>query len=262
MKTTIKSLGAVILGGGLFISGCAKKEMASFQSLENPKLAAQLKSFIAEKEAQANAGKMPSEFQAFFAAAAKGDWLAVSNAFLELRKNAGQYEHSGKTDQRLRGTAWEAVLETWGALDAFGEGDEKYSMVFGTNISASIPAGSIYFGGTDAGRFIITALQKSHVQAEPFFTLTQGALPDATYLEYLRGMYGTKIYIPTDEDAKTCLQNYMQDVAQRRSKNQLKPGEDVTVAADGKIQVSGQMARVQVKGLLAKIIFDKNPDRD
>jgi len=264
MKTTIKSLGAVILGGGLFISGCAKKQMASFQSLKNPELAAQLKSFVAEKEAQANGAtnKMPSEFQAFFALAAKGDWLAVSNAFIELRKHAGQYEHCGKTDERWRGTAWQAVVETWGALDAFGEGDEKYSMVFGTNIIASIPAGSIYFGGTDAGRFIITALQKSQVQAEPFFTLTQGALPDAGYLEYLRGMYGAKIYTPTDEDSEKCLQDYRRDAAERRSKNQLKPGENVTVGADGKIQVSGQMSVVQVDGLLAKIIFDKNPDRE
>ena len=264
MKTTIKSLGAVILGGGLFISGCAKKQTASFQSLKNPEVAAQLKSFVAEKEAQANAAtnKMPSEFQAFFAAAEKGDWPAVSNAFVEFRKHAGQYEHSGKTDERLRGTPWQAVLETWGALDAFGEGDEKYSLAFGTNIIASIPPGSIYFGGTDAGRFIVTAMCKSQVNADPFFVLTQNALADATYLEYLRGMYGAKIYTPTDEDSNKCFQDYMQDVAQRRSKNQLKPGENVTVGAGGKIQVSGQMAVVQIDGLLAKIIFDKNPGRE
>jgi len=253
MKTTLKSLGAVILGAGLLITGCAKKQTTLFQSLKNPELAAQLKSFIAEKEAQANAAtnKMPSEFQAFFAVAAKGDWLSVSNAFIKLRKHAGQY-----------GTAWQAVLETWGALDAFGEGDEKYSMIFGTNIIASIPAGSIYFGGTEAGQFIITALQKSQVRADPFFTLSQTALADAPYLEYLRGMYGTKIYTPTDEDSNKTFQDYTQDVAQRRSKNQLKPGEEVTVGADGKIQVRGMMARVQVKGMLAKLIFDKNPDRE
>jgi len=170
MKTTLKSLGAIILGGGLFISGCAKKRLTLFQSLKNPELAAQLKSFVAEKEAQAKAAtnKMPSEFKAFFAVAAKGDWLAVSNAFTELRglrKQAGQYnmyERSGKTDEPLRGTAtaWQAALETWGALEAFGEGDEKYPMLFGTNIIASIPAGSIYFGGTDAGCFIINSTAK------------------------------------------------------------------------------------------------------
>src|SRR5437588_5525229 len=98
MKATIKSL--VILGGGLFISGCATKQTALFQSLKNPELAAQLKSFVAEKEAQANAAtnKLPSEFQAFFAVAAKGDWRAVSNAFIGLRNHAAPYLHSGKTD--------------------------------------------------------------------------------------------------------------------------------------------------------------------
>ncbi len=253
MMTPLKSVGVVVLGGGLLISGCAKKQPALFQSLKNPELAAQLKSFVAEKEGQAKAAtnKLPSEFRAFFAVAAKGDWLAVSNAFRELRKHAGEY-----------GAAWEAVVDTWGALEVFGETDEKYSLLFGTNIIASIPAGSIYFGGTDAGRFIITALQKSHVQAEPFFTLTQGALPDARYLEYLRGIYGARIYTPTDEDLKRCLEDYRQDAAQRLSKNQLKPGEDVTLGVDGKVQIRGQIARIQVRALLAKIIFDKNPDRE
>jgi hypothetical protein len=264
MKTTIRSLGVVMLGIGLFIGGCAKKQTALWKSLKDPEVAAQLKSFVVEKEAQANAAtnKMPSEFKAFFAAAAKVDWLTVSNAFVEFRKHAGQYEHSGKTDERLRGTAWQAVLETWGALDAFGEGDEKYSLAFGTNIITSIPPGSIYFGGTDPGRFIITALQKSHVAGDPFFTLTQNALADATYLEYLRGMYGAKIYTPTDEDSKKCFQNYMEDAQERVQKHQLKPGENVTVGADGKIQVSGQVAVMQINGLMVKLILDKNPDRE
>jgi len=75
-------------------------------------------------------------------------------------------------------------------------------------------------------------------------------------------MYGAKIYIPTAEDSKRTFQDYAQDFAQRRSKNQLKPGEEVTVGADAKIQVISQMARIQIKGLVAKIIFDKNPDRE
>jgi hypothetical protein len=100
------------------------------------------------------------------------------------------------------------------------------------------------------------------VQGEPFFTLTQGALTDARYREYLSGMYGTKIYIPTEEDSKSTFQDYTQDAALRQSKSQLLPGESVTVGADGKAQVSGMMAVVQVKGRLAKLIFDKNPDRE
>jgi len=259
-----QSLLIAILGIGLCAGGCAKKQSATWDSFKNPETVTQLKSFVAEKEAQANAARneMPSEFQAFFAAAAKGDWLAVSNAFVEFRKHAGQYEHSGKTDERLRGTAWQAVLEIWGAFDAFGEGDEKYSTMFGNDIIESIPPGSIYFGGTDAGRFIITALQKSHLKADPFFTLTQNALADSSYLDYLRGMYGDRIHVPTTNDSQKCFQDYAEDVTQRRSRNQLRPGEDYKTGPDGKIQVSGQMAVVQVDGLVAKVIFDKNPDRE
>ncbi|MGB8370807.1 MAG: hypothetical protein ACLPYZ_12585 [Limisphaerales bacterium] len=264
MKTTTKSLGAVILGAGLFTSGCAKKQMSSFQSLKNPEVAARLKSFVAEKEAQADAAtnKMPSEFQAFFAAADRGDWLAVSNAFVEFRKHAGQYEHSGKTDERLRGTAWQAVLETWGALDAFGEGDEKYSAAYGNDIIESIPPGSIYFGGTDPGRFLITAMQKSHVDGDPFFTLTQNALADGTYLDYLRAMYGDKIHVPTTNDSQKCIQDYKEDAQKRLQNHQLMPGEDVRIDSNGRIQVSGQIAVMEINGLLAKVIFDKNPDRE
>src|SRR5207245_11293292 len=107
-----------------------------------------------------------------------------------------------------------------------------------------------------------TTVEKSTVQAEHFVKLTQGSQPDAGYLEYLRGMYGAKIYTPTDEDLKKCLEDYRQDAAQRQSENQLKPGEEVTVGADGKIQVSGQMARIEIKSLMAKLIFDKNSDRE
>jgi hypothetical protein len=264
MKTMTQSLMVALLGVGLYAGGCAKKQSASWASFKDPEAVKQLKQFITEKEAQANAAtnEIPSGFQVFFAAAAKGDWPAVSNMFTELRSHAGQYEHSGKTDERLRGTAWQAVLETWGALDAFGEGDEKYSMAFGTNIIASIPAGSIYFGGTDPGRFLITAMQKSHVNGDPFFTLTQNALADGTYLDYLRSMYGDKIYTPTTEDSQKCFQDYMEDVQRRMQNHQLKPGEDVKTDANGKMQVSGQVAVMNINALLVKIVFDKNPGRE
>jgi hypothetical protein len=134
-------------------------------------------------------------------------------------------------------------------------------MAFGTNIIASIPAGSIYFGGTDPGRFIITALCKSQVKADPFFVLTQNALADGTYLDYLRSMYGDKIYIPTSEDSQKCFQDYTEDAQRRMQSHQLMPGENVKMV-DGKVQVSGQVAVMGINGLLAKVVFDKNPGRE
>jgi hypothetical protein len=52
-------------------------------------------------------------------------------------------------------------------------------------------------------------------------------------------------------------------VTQRQQKKQLKPGEDVQVdAATGQVQVSGQVAVMEINGLLAKVIFDQNSNRE
>jgi hypothetical protein len=264
MKTTVKLLGAVILGGGLFIGGCAKKKTSIWQSIKNPEVVVQLKSFVAEKEAQANAitNQMPKEFKRFFAAADRGDWLVVSNMFYDLGRRNGHFEGAGKPEWQLRGIPWQAAAEIWGGFAAFGEGDEKYSTAFANDIIDSIPPGSVYFGGTDSGRFLITAMQKSQVYADPFFTLTQNALASGDYLDYLRSMYGEKIYIPTADDSQKSFEAYTADVTQRQQKNQLKPGENVHVEENGRIQISGQVAVMEINGLLAKIVFDKNPDRE
>jgi len=244
-------------------AGCAKKQPILWRSVKSPEVTAQLKSFVAEKEAQATAAtnEAPSGLASFFAAAERGDWLAVSNALADFRKDAGQNEHSGKSSERLRGTQWQAIIEIWGAFDAFGEGDAKYSAAFGNGIIESIPPGSIYFGGTDPGRFVVTAMQKSHVNGDPFYGLTQNALADSTYLDYVRGMYGGKIYIPTAEESQKCYDDYLADVQRRSQLHQLRPGEEVKMV-DGKPQVSSHFGITQIDGLLAKVVFDKNPDRE
>lgn len=71
---------------------------------------------------------------------------------------------------------------TCGAFEAFTFGNQKYAELFGNEIIQSIPPGGVYFGGTDPGRFIVTALQKSQVNGDPFFTLTQNALAGGFYL--------------------------------------------------------------------------------
>ena len=106
MNTTILILGTVMLTAVLCLTGCARKQPPLWQSIKNPDVTAQLKSFVAEKEAQANAStnEIPPGFAAFFASAKNGDWLAVSNAFEDLRKHAPQYEGSGAKDARLTGS--------------------------------------------------------------------------------------------------------------------------------------------------------------
>jgi thioredoxin-like negative regulator of GroEL len=78
-----------------------------------------------------------------------------------------------------------------------------------------------------------------------------------------QGVYPpNEIYIPSDEDSKDCFQRYTDDVARRQQLGQLKPGEDVHIDADGRVQVSGQVAVMEINGLLCEVIFQKNPTND
>jgi len=268
---------AVILGGGLFVAGCSKKQTATFRPLNNLEVTAQLKSFAAEKEAQESklaetdvkdfannyAGEVSKlvrpDCRSFFAAAAKGDWQTVSNLWSEMERHT--LGLSKATKGYPHGMWLQPVRETFGAAEAFAVGDEKYSRAFGEDVIQSIPIGSIYFGGTDPGRFIVTALQKSHTGGDPLFTLTQNALADGTYLNYLRSMYADRIYIPTADDSQKSFQDYLAAAQVRLKENKLKPGENIKVT-DGRVQVSGQTAVMEINGLLVKTIFEKNPDRE
>ncbi|HLX71379.1 MAG TPA: hypothetical protein VKV04_17270 [Verrucomicrobiae bacterium] len=256
MKNASKLLALGIFVMSLALAGCSKKESHVYSSLKDPATAAQLKQFITEKKLQASAAadKPSPEFDEFLAAAERGDWVTVSNRLGHLLRGPGGNQLSGPRSAVVR--------EVWGALEAFGAGDEKYSALFGNDIIHSIPPGSIYFGGTDPGRFVVTAMQKSQVKGDPFFTLTQNAMADGTYLDYLRSMYDGRIYTPTAEDSQRCFQEYMADAEQRQQKNQLKPGEIVTRDANGHVQVSGQVSVMEINGLICKVIVDKNPDRE
>src|ERR1035437_7565323 len=272
MKTTVTVVLPVMLVMGLLVGGCSKKNSPESWSLDKSEVSGQLKNFIAAQESQSRALAakegitLPPEFETFYKAAEKGDWQTATNSFETLQKRlwnpTNTVEH--------RGSWWPATMDAYGVFELFPSGGEKYAIAFGNDIIKSIPDGSVYFGGTDPGRFLVTALSESHADGKPFFILTQNALTDVTYLHYLRAMYGGKIYTLTDEDSQNSFQDYKTDAQRRLSHDQqfpneprqLKPGEDVRLDPNGQIQLRGQMNVIGVRELLTKTIFDKNPDRE
>lgn len=257
MKTAIRIAGLILVG--LILSGCGRKQGPAF--VQNPEIRAQLKSFAAAKEGQAQSlaaakgNSLPPKVEEFFTAIENADWQATTNDYAEIRQHWA-------SDEAYRGSWHRTVVETYGAAQQFTLGNAKYATAYGNEIIQSIPPGSIYFGGTDPGCFIVTAMQQSQVEGEPFFSLTQNALADGSYLDYARAMYGDKIYIPTADDSQKCFDDYYKDVQERQAKGQLQPGEDVTVGPSGKLQVSGEVAVMQINGLLVKVIFEKNTNQD
>ncbi len=197
----------------------------------------------------------------FFDAGSKGDWTTVTNLYGAMRKGAYQYEGSTH-DAGLETIVWQPVNEAYGAWQEFAHWGEKYVIGYGEGIIKSIPPGSIYFGGTDPGRWAISALCRSHVDADPFFTITQNALADSLYEEYVRAMYGGKMYMTTSNEMQQAFNDYVADAGRRLQENKLKPGERVTIDATGHTNVTGQVAVMAINALIARTIFDKNPDRE
>jgi len=242
--TKIKSaalFGAVfILATGSAVVVSEVLAQPSADSVSNEAVWKQLDQFVLEKEAQATAAatadgkQMLPELKTIFAAARKHDWRGINTIWEELRRRAPQF---GGNDMNLTGTQWEIAKEVWGAYNNIGSGDVKYPAAFGMDVVNSIPAGSIYFGGTDPGRFLVSSLQKSQVNGDPFFTLTQNALADTSYLDYLQSFYGGKIEVPTADDSKK-------------------------IYEDAKSRSTSPVTAQEMNALLARFIFDKNPDRE
>jgi hypothetical protein len=249
----------------LLCAGLARAQTED-KKVISPKLERRLVEFFSQQEALARTlaeqenKKQHPEVWNFFDAGKRRDWERVDRLYRILRRGAYQFE-GGRKDDRLLTTVWQAVNESFGAYGEISHGDEYYVSYFAQQILDSMPTGSIYFGGTDPGRWLVTLFCKSHERGEPCFVLTQNALADALYLQYLRALYGKRIQIPSDEDAKKAFNRYTEDAKKRLHDGKLKPGENVFEDDDGKVEVSGQTAVMQMNGRLAQTIFENNPKR-
>jgi hypothetical protein len=226
-----------------------------------------LKRFVAEKAAcakelaQAEGKEMLPEFQHFFAAAQQGNWAAAKAIFNDLLDRIRRGDTRAPENYCRHGSQWSTVFEIGSALEQLMAHDSPHLVAIGKEIVASIPLGSIYFGGTDAGRLVITAMSRSHLNGEPFFTLTQNSLVDKGYLAYLRSIYGHRISLPSEEDQTTAFKSYAEDFQRRRQENKPNPCETIVEEEEGQIRFINQVSFMTMNGLLAKMILDRNPGR-
>jgi hypothetical protein len=261
------------------VGGCGSREATKKVDPDLARAVAERR-MLAKEMAAVETNPVPRDVWKFLDLVERNEWQRATNVFEGLRRQSALYKtptpptgfwalwrqllaNPGATPppSALNDALWCPVHETLGIAETFHDWDGELLHRFGRDVIDSIPTNSIYFGGTDPGRFAITALSPSHREGKPFFTLTQNALADGRYLDYLRLIYGSKIYIPTPADSQSAFSNYFYDAQQRLQAGQLKPGEDVKVVG-GRVQVSGQTAVMEINGLLVRVIFDNNPGHE
>jgi hypothetical protein len=207
---------------------------------------------------------VPPEVWQVFAAASASDWKAISNLLQSLKTN-----FYSSTTHRLAPEVWYRTQEVGGFGELIASNNLKFIRLFADEVFKVVPSGSIYFGGTDPGRFAITALSRSQEEGKPFFTLTQNQLADTNYLTYIRGLYRQQIKLPGDAMVNEAFNEYLADAKRRfehdqqfpNEPKQVEPGEEIR-SVNGRVQVSGQTAVMTINGLLVRDILQDNPERD
>jgi tetratricopeptide (TPR) repeat protein len=207
--------------------------------------------------------------------------------------------------------------EQRGHLFGFWFGHDMFTPPF--NIYPEMTRDAVLFGGTDPGRFCPTYMIfcESFVPPEKrtedpkfdrrdVYLITQNALADVTYLNYIRAHYNrsaqidppffqtllgkpfafldniftsigkkvearrraegvypmTEIHTPGHDESDRAFHDYITDAQDRFRNGQMRPGEDFHPDENGMIQVQGQVAVMMINGLLAKDIFDANPNHE
>lgn len=110
---------------------------------------------------------------------------------------------------------------------------------------------SVFFGGTDPGRFVPTYMIYSANFRPDIYLITQNALADDTYMSVERDLYGDEIWIPSKEDSAESFQVYVEEVQSgKRSAN-----ADLKIE-NGRVQVTGALGVMEINGILTKMMFD------
>src|SRR5213075_1107206 len=207
---------------------------------------------------------VPPEVEKFFDAVEAGQWEEIKTEFDALAKRSGQYDHS--THSPDLDLFWPAVLDAYGVAEQAHLWPAQKLLDYGEAVLASLRPGMVYVGGTDNGRWIPELLNETG-EGEPRVMLTQNALADGRYLEYVTELYGGRLNSLSSEDSQCAFQAYVADAQKRLEHDQqfpdepkqLRPGEDVKVV-DGKVQVTGQVAVMAINEKLFQMLMDKNPN--
>ncbi len=209
---------------------------------------------------------VPDEVERFFAAVESGHWDTIAAAFqtLEGGDSSGS-PHSGRSAEV--NALWPAIHDAYGVAEQVHEWPAQQLLDYGNAILGSLRPGMVYVGGTDNGRWIPELLNDT-AGGEPHIIITQNALADLTYLDYVNLQYGERFKALNADDSQQAFGAYVADASRRfthdrdfpEEPKQLRPGEQVTKSEDGRISVGGQVAVMAINGKLLEALRTKNPE--
>jgi tetratricopeptide (TPR) repeat protein len=219
---------------------------------------------VVQRLAAHHGKEVPAEVEKFFEAVERGNWEEIDRLWGAMAKRSAQYE--GSTHDSTLDPFWPAVLETYGAAEQAHLWPAKQLLDYSEAILGSLRPGMVYVGGTDPGRFIPTLVNETS-GGEQHVILTQNAFADARYQEYIRFLYGERIQLPAQADEDRAFADYVADATKRLEHDEQFPSEPKQLRAredvkkvEGKVQVAGFDAVMDINERILQFIVEKNPE--
>jgi hypothetical protein len=180
-----------------------------------------------------------------------------------------------------------ALLPLWSNFNDCNQWDHWWGYDFGADMMRDMDRNAVYYGGSDPGRFVPTYMafvesqQPNRWKREPGFdrrdvaVITQNALCDAYYSQYIRNQYDNRFRTKPDNYSKfekwlgrndaypvesvTCLSN--EELLACWDEYQNMPDVVARVKAGGPALRPGSNDVFTVNGIVAERIFQKNKDK-
>ena len=180
------------------------------------------------------------DVEGFFQAVAAGRWEELNAAFKALK----QRRESGNAEDL--GVLWGPILETLLTAGCAHDSPAKKLLNYGDTTLGSLRPGMVYVGGTDPGRGSPTLLNETS-DGERHIVITQNALADGSYHQYIDFLYRDRVATLTSEESQRAFQDYLADAQKRLAHDQqfpdepkqIRPGEDIRVVDNRGQNIAG-----------------------
>ena len=208
--------------------------------------------------------EIPAEVEKFFEAIEMGDWEQIDDVWTSMSKRSAQYE--GSTHAPELDPFWPTVLDVYLTAEAAHNWPAQKLLNYGNAILDALRPGMVYVGGTDWGRAIPTLLNETG-EGERHVVITQNAFADRRYMDFVETLYSDRFAALTQDESDRAFKEYIDDAKKRfehdqefpEEPRQVRPGETIGMQ-DGKFQVSGQVAVMDINERMLRMLMQKNPD--
>ena len=222
----------------------------------------EIAAFLNAKEQQAEALAQKQKFtldrivKSYFDEAKAGHVGVAQILFQDISERA----HDTNVTGQLKSPIWGVIIDAALTVDAVGENDPNFVLATAREMTNSLVPGLHLFWRLGcrawladdallrAGRTVFRDQPESALQWQ-----LCGTFASRNMVHAFSFRQPTKF--------RSALMITLLMCRLRAAKGQLKPGENFRME-DGKPKIEGQVAYMEINALIAKSIFDKNPDRD